>query len=151
MATRNGVGMPCLGAGYLDPYSDRHRLLDGATCPVCGKPATDSHHQPPKGMGGGSSRETVPGPDVDGHLVRPGLVALCHVCHMRLHQRNEVSVKWRWDSPQLQWLYEDGDLAPEFYDEPDRLWALGCWEFHTTDKAFTVRLDPDGNMAREEI
>lgn len=143
------MGMPCLGAEYTDSASDRHRLLEGAVCPVCGRPATDCHHQPPKGMGGGSARETVAG--LDGPLVRPALIGLCHGCHMRHHQRRDIEIRWDWDSDIVRWLFEDGDLAPEVYAEPSPLWKAGRWTFETPDGSFSVRRDPSGNYAKEEI
>ena len=60
-------------------------------CIVCGRPATDRHHEPPKGLGGVGSKG-----------VEPPVVSLCDNftgCHAMRH-RNDLELRyvsgWEW-------------------------------------------------------
>lgn len=60
-------------------------------CIVCGRPATDKHHEPPKGLGGVGSKGT-----------EPPMVSLCDNftgCHALRH-RHELELRyedgWEW-------------------------------------------------------
>lgn len=106
----NGIGKPCVGARYTSYRGDGHELLDGAVCAVCGKPATNAHHVPAKGMGGG--RRLV---RVGGVPMRPALIALCGSgttgCHGLAHQRR-IRFEWRWDDARFERAFLRGEVPP---------------------------------------
>lgn len=113
------MGMPCVGAEYLG--KSRHRLLEGARCAVCGRPATNSHHIVPKGLGGGS-RGLQLGP----YSLRSPLIALCGSgnasgCHGAAHRRL-IRFRWVWDDPANQDRWFALELPDELYHDNNLHW-----------------------------
>ena len=129
-------GMPyerakCYGApNWMAAYTVglNYRLLGGARCMVCGRPATNAHHEPPKGIGGVKEwrLETPKGP----RLLRPALIALCGSgttgCHGMRH-RNELAFRWEWDSEEEESLWWDGTFPSAMEDNDPRLYLHGRW------------------------
>lgn len=135
------MGMPHYGAHYLkrvdantrQPYKrDEHAVDDGATCPFCGRPATEAHHVVQKGLGGGS-RVFVLYTKWGRFVLRSPLFGLCSRCHGEFTYKR-ADARWVWygdgygerDPWEVQW--EDGELLSHGY-EPNgaRLYALGYW------------------------
>lgn len=121
----------CYGAPNWDArYTSgtAYRLVPGARCMVCGRPATNAHHEPPKGMSGVREWEllTPKGP----RLLRPALIALCGSgttgCHGARH-RGEVRFYWDWDSEENEEAWWSGTI-PEHHDMNDAcLYTWGHW------------------------
>lgn len=119
------LGKPCVGARYLGS-GDRHELLDGAACVVCGRPATEAHHCPPKGMGGGRFRLSTPKGDF---TLRAPLLAVCGCgnatgCHGLFHA-GMARASWEWDSPEFERLWLDGTLLEGREPNEVGLFAFG--------------------------
>lgn len=119
------LGKPCVGAEYAG-NGDAHRLEAGARCFICGRPAANAHHEPPKGMGGGAFRLDTPnGP----RILRPPLLAVCGSgnacgCHAMLH-KGIAKVRWEWDSELFEREWLEGRLDEELYENDERLFAMG--------------------------
>lgn len=102
-------GMPHVGAAYGGGSVDSHERIPFARCAVCGRPATNAHHEPPKG--------TSPVFLLRGKLgtfaLRPALIALCGSgtmgCHGKRH-RGEVAFRWVWDDGEMEAAWWDGTL-----------------------------------------
>ena len=73
-------GMPCVGARYTADDVRKYELVEGALCTVCGKPATDVHHEPNGRMP--FCMKTKWGLFV----LKPSLIALCRECHEKRHR-----------------------------------------------------------------
>ena len=86
------LGKPSLGAYYARADYRSHRLLDGARCVICGRPATDAHHVVPRSTTKGVEVSTPHGPR---KLLSP-LFALCRDCHRDIHDRARYRVVWVW-------------------------------------------------------
>lgn len=104
------LGKPCVGARYAG-RGDAHRLDDGARCVLCGRPAANAHHHPPKGMGGGTFPLATPR---GGFRLRPPLFAVCGAgnasgCHGLLHS-GRARIRWEWDAPEFERLWLEGTL-----------------------------------------
>lgn len=122
------LGKPCVGAGYLG-RGDAHSLEDGARCALCGRPATNAHHHPPKGMGGGAFRLATPRGEF---RLRPPLFAVCgggnaSGCHRLLHEGG-ARIRWEWDAPGFGAMWLDGALLEECGPNGERLFAFGRYE-----------------------
>lgn len=137
---RNGMGMPHLGARYTGLRA--YELEEGAACAVCGRPATNAHHVPPKGMGGGSAlhlHRTGWGQ----FTMKPALVALCGSgttgCHGDVHA-GRVRIEWAWDDPDDKERWDSGYLLAHSY-EPNgpELYGLGHWEIDTEGGRYARR------------
>lgn len=119
------LGKPCVGAEYAG-NGDAHRLEGGARCCICGRPAANAHHEPPKGMGGGAFRLDTPnGP----RILRPPLLAVCGGgnacgCHAMLH-KGIAKVRWEWDSELFEREWLEGRLDEELYRNDERLFTMG--------------------------
>lgn len=121
-------GMPHVGAAYTSRTGvDAYRMEEGALCPVCGRPATNVHHEPPKGRGRSFALPTPMGD----FAMRPALIALCGNgivgCHGRRHN-GLLSLRWEWDDPASEEAWLDGSLLSHGYAPHDaRLYGLGRW------------------------
>ncbi|WP_077597848.1 hypothetical protein [Olsenella urininfantis] len=118
------MGKPHFGAYYAGSGVRTNRLVRGARCAVCGAPATNSHHEPQVGMGGG--RASLP---LAGHGLRPALIALCGSgttgCHGMVHA-GLLRIAWEWDGDGSDWW--EGRLPGDLYEgNAAGLYGLGCW------------------------
>ena len=119
------LGKPCVGAAYTGK-GDAHRLEVGAACCICGRPAANAHHEPPKGMGGGLFRMDTPKGQI---ALRPPLLAVCGFgntlgCHGQLHAHC-VKVRWEWDKEIYERHWLEGRFRPEWYRNDPILFAMG--------------------------
>lgn len=123
VATAQKFGMPCLGCEYTGEGAHRYRLLDGARCAVCGRPATNCHHEPHLGMGGRNASFRLHGVEL-----RPALIALCGSgttgCHGLVHS-GRISLEWRWDAEWCEDQWWGGELL--CMAEDGLLLSLGHW------------------------
>lgn len=103
-------GMPHQGAFYAKDDVDSHTLEWDAVCCVCGRPATDAHHCPPKSKGRTFALRTGMGI----FILKPALFALCRGCHMKFH--GEVGrgplllARWEWNSEEDAEAWYSGEL-----------------------------------------
>lgn len=115
---------PSVGASYAGRSVRSNRLDEGARCAVCGRPATNAHHEPPVGMGGGRARLAL-----NGVAMRPALIALCGSgttgCHGKVHS-GALRLEWAFDSDEEEELWWRGWFAPEVYEAGAA--GLGRWE-----------------------
>lgn len=119
------LGKPCVGARYLG-RGDAHRLDEGARCVLCGRPASNAHHHPPKGLGGGSFRLSTPKGEF---ALRPPLLAVCGCgnasgCHRLLHS-GRAGVRWEWDAEEFERMWLDGSLVEGREPNSPGLFAFG--------------------------
>jgi len=153
LETASLYGMPHIGSEYTGPGVDKYTHSDYLPCIVCGMPASNIHHEPPRGKSRARDPET--GKTVKGAflletpkgswLLRPALIALCGTgtkgCHGARHS-GALSIRWEWDSdedkwwdgaflsegrePNGQWLYEFGHYV--FAD------VTGEWSYYGGDE-----------------
>ena len=118
-------GKPHVGCSYGGRSVNSHRLVDDATCAVCGRMATNAHHWPPKG--------TCPTFRHRGKELRPALIALCGSgttgCHGDWH-KGRYKALWRWDSDEYAEAWWEGTLLDELGAHSRALYLFGCWEFY---------------------
>ena len=132
-------GMPHFMAEYTADDTDKYRRAEGAICVVCGRPATDVHHVPPKSTARSVVMETPAGKFV----LKPALMAMCRECHEAYH-RGLVRVRWEWDEGQRE-LWESGWLlAHRGFAHGGWLYGHGRWVFwdERTKSAFQFRARP---------
>lgn len=132
-------GMPHIGARYLRDDVDSHKMHDGAVCPVCKKPATNVHHEPPKGAGGRYRQFTMYAP-WGRFILKPALIAMCgsgtRGCHGSRHS-GDVRITWEWfdDADAERWW--TGELLSHGYlPHDEKLYDLGCWRIETPRLTF---------------
>ena len=117
-------GMPHVGSRYRNANANSNRLLERAECAACGAPATNSHHEPPKGAGG-RNRGFLLG----GRILRPALIALCGSgttgCHGLRHS-GRLRFRWVWDDEEAEAEWWAGTLGVEPHS--DALYDFGHWE-----------------------
>lgn len=122
-------GMPHISAFYRNSSIDSHKAEQGAYCPVCGKPATNVHHCPPKGKGRVFLLQTPWGK----FALRPALMALCgdgvRGCHGAIHQRLTIP-DWEWFDERDEEAWWNGFLLSHGFQPHDkRLYGFGRWVF----------------------
>ena len=121
-------GMPNIGCHYCTSYVNSHWLDEGARCAVCGKPATNAHHEPAKGT---SSTWTMKTP-YGSFQLNPSLVALCGSgttgCHGKRHN-GRISFQWVWDDQAMEELWFNGFmLSRKRMEHSPDLYEWGHWE-----------------------
>lgn len=126
----SSFGMPHVGARYTADNVNRYRLEDGARCAVCGRPATNAHHEPPKGSGGKHRQFTMWTP-WGRFILKPALIALCGSgttgCHGMRHE-GRVSFTWEWYDEKDAERWWSGELLSHGYSPHDpMLNELGYW------------------------
>lgn len=118
-------GKPHIGCGYRNASVNSHFIADGERCAICGRPATNAHHWPPKGT---ASTFSLHGEDL-----KPSLIALCGSgttgCHGDWHARH-FSALWKWDSDDYAEAWWEGTLLSELGPHAMGLYLFGCWELY---------------------
>lgn len=117
-------GMPHFGATYRSKNVNSNQLNPGALCAFCHRPATNSHHEPPKSNG------TL---WLNGIPLKPALIALCGSgttgCHGKRHAR-KITIKWEWKRDVYSILWWSGlFLAAGFKPHDPKLYQYGGWVF----------------------
>ncbi len=130
-------GMPHIGARYRGADANTHRLDEGAVCSVCGRPASNAHHEPPKGTCPYFALQTEWGM----FMLKPALIALCGSgttgCHGGRHQ-GLVTFRWEWFEDSSAEAWWSGWLLSHGYEPHDpRLYELGQWRVTTEDGTAT--------------
>lgn len=120
-------GMPHVGARYIGA-TKRWAPDEEAVCAVCGRLATNAHHEPQRGTCGVSTLVT----DYGRWTLQPALIALCGSgttgCHGLRHS-GRLSFRWVWDNEQAREDWFSGFLlASGFMPHDERLFTLGHWE-----------------------
>lgn len=128
------LGMPHQGAYYLNDTGDAHKIEDGMHCVHCRiEMATNAHHEPAKGMGGGKAIT------LHGKLLRPSLHALCGFgnnggCHGLRHS-GDLKIRWVWDSESNKRAWWEGELFAIGVEPHDPvLFDFGRWEYESRKK-----------------
>ncbi len=139
------MGLPCVGARYLRPTGDAHRLEPWAACVACGRPAENAHHVVPKGAGGGSA--SVAERLADGTVVelRSPLLAVCGAgnacgCHGLLHS-GTIAARWEWLMPEDGEAWLEGRMEPWAYRNDPRMLVLGRWVLEMDGEEMAVDAD----------
>ena len=115
-------GMPHHGAHYTADDVRRYEMDEGARCLVCGKPATEVHHEPEKRI---SFTMRTPW----GYFVlKPALIALCSDCH-RLRSDKRIWITRRWDDESDEELWWSGEMLSHGINaHSPALSEMGRWE-----------------------
>ena len=130
-------GMPHLGAHYRCDSPHANVLdCDMQPCAVCGRPAANSHHEPPIGMGGRNAVFTL-STERGAFFLKPALIAVCGSgtsgCHHEFHGGARYSIRWAWHSDAAAERWWSGWYLTRGYVPHDpRLYRHGHWEI--TDK-----------------
>lgn len=128
--TAQMFGMPHAGCLYRGPSGDAHSLEEGALCAWCGRPASNCHHVPAKGMGG-RNRTFVLRTPMGAFVLRPALIALCGSgttgCHGLAHSRG-LRIRWMWGRAEYAEKWWSGHwLSHGIVPHDPRLYELGFW------------------------
>ena len=121
-------GMPHLGCFYEGEGVNSHKREADALCTICGKPADNAHHEPPKGTAPLFVLKTGWG----AFLLKPALIALCGSgttgCHGDRHN-GRYEFRWEWKSAEYAEKWWSGWFLAHGYDPHDpRLYEFGHWE-----------------------
>lgn len=137
-------GKPHIGAFYEGSGISTNRLTEGARCMVCGRPATNSHHVPPRSRGT-FTLSTERGD----YELKPSLFALCGSgttgCHNGFHGGARFFPEWAWNTPEAAESWWTGELLSMFEPHSTLLYAFGHWRVHDrqTGRHFIVCSDDD--------
>lgn len=120
-------GKPGFGACYTGRSVSSNRLEEGAVCAVCGKPATNAHHAPPRSKGL-FELETPNG----SWLLRPSLLAVCGSgttgCHGGFHGGARFFPRWVWDTQADMDDWWSGEMLTRLEPHSLGIYAHGHWE-----------------------
>ena len=116
------MGMPHFGAHYLGGDYRRYSRDPYAECMVCGRPATDVHHQPFRDYFQLRTKWGI-------WSLMPGLVTLCRECHEKV-EHSEIRIRWDWCDEETEGLWWSGYLQCHgFPPHSPRLNELGAWVY----------------------
>ena len=114
-------GMPHFMARYTSGDIKHYKRKHDAICMICGRPATETHHEPPGRLY--FDLRTKWGI----FMLRPALITLCHECH-ELRTNNRLSISWEWNDEETEELWWSGYLLAHGYPaHSPRLYDLGGW------------------------
>lgn len=130
-------GMPHIGCEYRGSGVNTLRIEEGARCAICGRRATNAHHEPPKGMGGRNSSFTLR-TSRGLFTLKPAGFALCGSgttgCHYDRH-RGLWLPEWFWDNSLVKESWWSGYLLSRgIKPHSPELYEYGCWKFLDADK-----------------
>lgn len=117
-------GKPHYWAEYLSsaPNVKSYRFGRGAPCKVCGHPATNAHHHPPRSKGLLT---------IGDHVLRPTLFALCgdgvRGCHGKIHN-GLINIEWVWFDDEYAKMWWSGELLKSIEPHSDELYEYGGWK-----------------------
>lgn len=134
-------GMPHIGAWYKSENVKDVGHPDYAECAVCGRPASNVHHEPPRGRSScidPETQEKVPGSFLlatprGKFVLLPALICLCGTgtmgCHGERHS-GIIDIRWEWDSEEDERKWWDGWwLSRGMKPNGDWLWDHGYYVF----------------------
>jgi hypothetical protein len=129
--TAKKFGMPHIGAHYLREDVRTNKLDENALCCICGKMATNSHHDPEKGMGGKNSSWCMK-TEHGMFILMPSLKAVCGSgttgCHNGFHGGARYKSRWEWDSDELETKWWSGYLLSHgVTPHSPQLYGMGRW------------------------
>lgn len=132
-------GKPHVMSRYVGSGVNNYKLDDNANCCICGKPATNSHHLPPKGYGIAFVLPTKMGQFV----LRPALLSVCGSgttgCHGLIHNK-VITVKWVWDEDEYAEAWWDGTfLSHGIKPHSEQLYEYGHWEVRKPGQIMQIR------------
>ena len=131
-------GMPNIGARYTRDDVRAYELLDDyVPCAVCGRPATNVHHEPPRSSS--SAGRKRPGSlllrtEMGQFVLKPSLIALCGSgttgCHGKRHC-GLLRIRWEFyeESDAEKWLSGWYLSRPDWSPHSERLYEIGRWIF----------------------
>ena len=135
-------GKPHINAFYTGNGLRAYKRDDVALCPLCGRPATNTHHQPDRFFFRFMLKD-------GGYIaLRPALMAVCGSgttgCHGDI-EAFRTNVRWRWDSDEYESAWWDGTMLSSGLGAHDeRLYHYGCWVFENDGKEIEYRGGFDG-------
>jgi len=124
-------GKPGIGASYTRFDARSYRLDEMARCCICGRMATNAHHWPPLGAGGGGRQFLLRTP-LGRFVLLPPLFAVCgngnaSGCHKAWHS-GQISVEWVWDDDAYAKDWWNGTMLK--FTKPGKwLFHHGCYRF----------------------
>ena len=120
-------GKPHIMARYDGSSVKSHRREEDAVCVVCGRPATNAHHNPPLSKGDVFLLMTGWGRFV----LKPALIAVCGSgttgCHNGFHGGARFKARWVWDSDESAEKWWNGEFLKEMPPHSNKLYRYGCW------------------------
>lgn len=127
-------GKPGIGAHYTRFDAKSYRLDDMARCCICGAMASNTHHWPPLGLGGGGRQFTLR-TGVGQFVLLPSLFAVCGHgnllgCHKAWHD-GHVRAYWVWDSDEDAAAWWDGSMLAHSKTGP---WLFNHGRYRLEDR-----------------
>lgn len=114
-------GMPHFMARYKGGDYRKYEKEPEAVCMVCGSPATDTHHQPSRGIFDLRTKWGI-------FALMPALITLCRGCHEKV-EHSEILIRWEWNDGETEALWWSGWLPSHGYPaHSPRLYELGGWK-----------------------
>lgn len=115
---------PHMGCSYRGLSVNSHHVKSGARCAACGDLATQAHHEPPRGLGGGKS-------NYKGQM--PALIALCTGCHLERHS-GLLRFEWNLYEPELAEEIITGAIGAEPHSRD--MFEFGYWNVIRDGKSY---------------
>ena len=137
-------GLPHIGARYThvgpkwkrDGSRKYERLQDW--CFICGCPATNCHHVVPVSNGLVFELETPRG----NFPLRSPLFAVCGSgttgCHNGFHGGAFLKARWRWDAPEFEDAWWNGEIISRFAPHHPGIYCYGQWEIENTKTGLVI-------------
>jgi len=112
-------GMPHIGSWYLSENVKDYAIPSYAPCAACGRPASNVHHEPPRGKSScidPMTVEKIPGSFLletprGKFVLLPALICLCGTgtmgCHGDRHN-GRLAISWEWDDDESERKWWDG-------------------------------------------
>ena len=140
-------GKPHIRCHYKRENVDTNTLDDDAACIICGRMATNSHHWPPKGMGGKNRSFSMATP-MGTFVLLPSLFAVCGSgttgCHNGFHGGGRFTADWIWDSNDNEEAWWDGYLLSHIIaPHSPALFDYGCWLIKDRDTGREIKYRGD--------
>ena len=120
-------GKPHIGAFYSGSGVKSHKREEGAICAVCGRPATNAHHNPQLSKGDIFLLITKWGR----FALKPALIAVCGSgttgCHNGFHGGARFKARWVWDSDEYAEMWWEGEFLKRMRPHSKELYLYGKW------------------------
>ncbi len=144
-------GMPHIGAWYKSENVIDYGHDEYVPCACCGRPASNVHHEPPRGTS--SCKDPRTGKKIPGSfllftpwgrfVLLPALICLCGTGTMGCHgdrTENRTKIRWEWDSDEEERKWWDGTYLKDGL-APGGAWLYrhGRYVFETPRGTFEYR------------